>query len=119
MTKEIALKDWPAFCQIISEKYQGARINIQVINGHVEKVAEAVTLKKLLLDEQSDACNNMLTIEMESSQYQVVEPIHFILRKHPGQGDSEKFHDLEIFAENGTTVITFHPGIATNHLDGM
>jgi hypothetical protein len=29
------------------------------------------------------------------------------------------FHSLEIPAENGTTVLTFHPGIATEDLNGI
>jgi hypothetical protein len=119
MTKEIAQKDWPAFCRMISEKYHDAHINIQLINGRVEKVAQDAPLKKLVWDEQTDACNNMLVVQMEALQYEVVEPIHFILRKPKGHNGTEKFYDLEILAENGTTVITIHPGIAMEHLTGI
>jgi hypothetical protein len=119
MTKEIAQKDWPAFCRIISDKYQGALVNIQLTNGRVEKIAHDAPLKNLLWDEQSDACNNRLMIHMNSSKYEVVEPIHFILRKPAGEKGSEKYHDLEILAESGTTVMTIHPGIATVDLNGI
>ena len=104
---------------MISETHQNARVNIQVINGRVEKVAEDALLKKLVWDDQTDACNNMLVVQMDVSQYQIVEPIHFILRRPKAGNGSEHYHDLEILAENGTTVITLHPGITVESVNAV
>ncbi len=94
-------------------------MNVQVINGRVDKVAQDAQLKQLLFDEQTNACSNMLVIKTESSQFEVVEPIHMILRKPTGENGVEHFHDLEIPAENGTTVITIHPGIAVASVNAV
>jgi hypothetical protein len=119
MTKEIAQKDWLAFCRILSEKYQDALVSIQLINGRQEQIAQNTPLRSVALDQQSDGCNNRIKIHLESSRYEILEPIHFILRKPTGPKGSENFHELEILAENGTTVITIHPGITTEHLTGI
>jgi hypothetical protein len=118
MTREIAQNDWPAFCRMISEKYQGSLVSIQVIHTRVEKIAENVPLVELVLDEQTDACSNRLTIDTGSMQHEIVEPIHLILRKPEGHEGAEKFHTLEIPAENGNTVVTFHQGITPEDLKG-
>ena len=119
MTKEIAQKDWPVFCQMLSEKYQDALVSIQLINGRQEQIAQNTPLRSVFLDQQSDGCNNHLKIHLESSRYEILEPIHFILRKPIGPKGSESFHELEILAENGTTIITIHPGISAANLSGI
>ena len=119
MTREITQKDWPAFCQMVSIKYQGALVNLQTINTRVETIGTDLPLQSLRLDERSDACNNLLTVSTGSLQHQIVEPISFVLRKPSGHACAEKFHALEIPAESGTTVLTIHPGIASQDLNGF
>jgi hypothetical protein len=119
MTREIPQKDWPAFCRRVSEKYQGVLVNIQVVNTRIEQIAQDLPLQKLLLDEQADACSNQLIIEAGVLQHEIVEPIRLILRKPAGHENSDRFHILEISAESGTTVVTFHPGIAASDLEGI
>jgi hypothetical protein len=117
MTREIAQKDWPAFCLLISEKYRDALVNIQLINTHIEQLAPDSPLQRFVLDSRTDACSSHLIIEAGSLQHELVDPIRFILRKPAGQPGSERYHALEIPAENGTTVVTFHPGIASEDLN--
>lgn len=117
MTREIAEKDWPAFCRMISAKYQGSMVNVQVVNTRVEKIVENVPLLELVLDERTDACSNRLTVATASLQHEIVEPIRMILRKPAGHEKSDSFQALEIPAESGTTVVNFHPGIAIKDLD--
>ena len=119
MTREIAQKDWPAFCRMISDKYQGALVNVQVVNTRIEKIVENVPLLELVLDEKNDACSNRLTVATGTLQHEIVEPIRMILRKPAGHEQSDKFQALEIPAESGTTVVNFHPGIATEYLSGL
>jgi hypothetical protein len=119
MIREIAQKDWPAFCQMVSTKYQGTLVDLQMINTRVETIGTDLPLQSLLFDGQSDACNNLLTIATGSLQHQIVEPISFVLRKPTGHEGAEKFHALEIPAESGTTVLTIHPGIASQDLNGL
>ena len=119
MTHEIEQKNWPAFCRLISEKYQGTEVNLQLINTRVENIVQGLPLQGLRLDQRTDACSDHLIIEAGSIQHEIVEPIRLILRKPTGQEHAERFHALEIPAENGTTVLTFHPGIATEDLNGI
>ena len=119
MTREIAQKDWPAFCRLISEKYQGDLVNIQVVSTRIEPIAQGLPLAGLRLNERTDACSDHLIIEAGALEHEVVEPIRLILRKPTGQEHEEHFHILEIPAESGTTVVTFHPGIAVGDLDGL
>lgn len=119
MTKEIAQKDWPAFCRMLSEKYADALVSIQLINGRQEQIAQNTRLRSVALDQQSDGCNNHLKFHLESTRYEILEPIHFILRKPVGPTGSESFHELEILAEEGTTVITIHPGLSAANLNGI
>jgi hypothetical protein len=119
MTREIAEKDWPAFCRMISAKYQGAIVNVQVVNARIEKIVDQVPLLELVLDERTDACSNRLTVATASLQHEIVEPIRMILRKTAGHEKSESYQALEIPAESGTTVVSFHPGIATKDLDEL
>src|SRR6202012_4234505 len=71
MTKEIAQKDWPAFCRMLSEKYADALVSIQLINGKQEQIAHSTRLGSLILDQQSDGCNNHLKFHLESSRYEI------------------------------------------------
>ena len=119
MTKEIAQKDWQTFCQMLTEKYQDALVSIQLINGRLNQIALSTPLRSVFLDQQSGGCNNHIKIHLESTRYEILEPIHFILRKPNGPKGSESFHELEILSENGTTVITIHPGISAEHLAGI
>jgi len=102
---------------MLTQKYQDALVNIQLINGRLNQIALNTPLRSVFLDQQSGGCNNHIKIHLESSRYEILEPIHFILRKPSGPKGSESFHELEILAENGTTVITIHPGITTEHLN--
>lgn len=116
MTREINQKDWTAFCQLVSEKYQGAQVNLQLINSRVENIAQGLPLQGLRLNPRTDACSDHLVIEAGGIQHEILDPIRLILRKPTGQEHLERFHALEIPAENGTTVLTLHPGIAAEDL---
>jgi hypothetical protein len=85
MTHEIEQKNWPAFCRLISEKYQGTEVNLQLINTRVENIVQGLPLQGLRLDQRTDACSDHLIIEAGSIQHEIVEPIRLILRNPTGQ----------------------------------
>ena len=72
----------------------------------------------VFLDDKSDACNNILAIETglpgeKSVRHVIEEPIRILLR---GEHGSDRYHRMEILAENGTTLVIFHPGLTPDLL---
>ena len=109
MVAEIPEKFWGQFCENLNSQNEVLVDIRHEAKGEVRVVAQGTSIQSASFDETSDACNNILTFELGSgSQYHVVEPIRLILRK---ENRSAQYHLLEIPAEDGTTVLVFHPGI--------
>jgi len=114
-TVEIAPKKWKQFCDKLQEFCQGALVNIQLLppDGATRTVAADLPLLRFSLDDKSDNCNTNLVIEAglpgeKAVRHIVVEPIHIRLKNN---GDGDRYHQLQIIAENGTTLIVIHPGL--------
>ncbi len=74
-----------------------------------DAVAQNDMFQSMTLD-TTDACNNMITISFGQAgesrhHHQVIEPIHLRIKQN---GDGKKH--LQIEAENGVTLLTFHSG---------
>ena len=109
MVAEIPEKFWGQFCENLNSQNEVLVDIRHEAKGEVRVVARGTSIQSASFDETSDACNNILTFELGSgSQYHVVEPIRLILRK---ENRNAQYHLLEIPAEDGTTVLVFHPGI--------
>lgn len=119
MTVEIPQKHWAQFCDKLNESQTGAMMDIRVqADGDFRLVAQSVPLKSTVFDEGHDACNNAIVIEFglpneKPSQHSVLGPARLVLRK---QTDGDNFNLLEMPAENGMTVVIFHPGISRSFL---
>jgi hypothetical protein len=122
MIAEISRKGWEAFCQRLTEFHRGRMIRIEVLGqtGSMETAADDVPLQRFILEEREGECSDVLLLEAggteeQSIQHRIIEPIHLRLKEqHDG-----RFKQLEIQAESGGTIITFHPGIPQNVLDGL
>jgi hypothetical protein len=119
-TVEIAPKKWKEFCGRLQEFCQGALVNIQLVppDGAATILAPDLPLLRFALDDKSDDCNTNLVIEAglpgeKAVRHVVVEPIH-IRFKNDGGGD--RYHRLQIIAENGTTLVVIHPGLDPERL---
>ena len=82
-----------------------------------EPVAGAV-FESMVLD-TSDACNDMITLRLKGDReivHEIVEPVRITLQPSGANGD---FNPLQIAAENGTYIITFHPAIHARMLEDL
>lgn len=115
---EIRNTTYKAFCDEFTRLHQGSLITIEMLDaeGNRIEVARDIPLDRMVLD-QNDECNDILVINASEPgkrgiDHMVVEPIHIIVRENE---DHTKM--LQINAENGTTLVTYHSGqLATNAL---
>jgi hypothetical protein len=120
MIYEIKSSDWPAFCQRLSQQRAGAMVKLETIESNgikTERVASA-SFQSLVLD-QTDACNDVITLRLRSTReivHKILDPIHITL--YPS-GESGDFNPLQIAAENGITIITLHPAIHAQMLGDL
>jgi hypothetical protein len=122
-TVEIGPKNWAQFCDKVQEICHGALLNIQLTppEGATRTVARDLPLLRMTFDDKSDRCNNNLVIEAglpgeKPLGHVVVEPIHIRLRD---EGGEDRYHRLQIIAENGTTDVEFHPGLKAAQVEGL
>jgi len=123
MTMEVSAKKWNQFCATFQQLRRGTMISIEHTrpDGASESIARDVALVRISLDDQSNPCSTNLHIEAGLPGetpvcHKVIEPIHVRLKNGDG---SERYHRLEITAENGTTTIVFHPGLNPEMLKGL
>lgn len=122
MTIEIPQDRWAQFCDKLNELQAGAMMDIRIqADDDFRLVARSVPLQWTLYDEAHDACNNAIVIEFglpdeKPAQHSVIGPARLVLRK---KTDGDNYSLLEMPAENGLTVITFHPGISRSLLNEL
>jgi len=122
MTIEIPPARWAQFCDKLNESQLGTMMDIRLeAGGDLRLVAQSVPLQAAVFVETRDACNSIILIEFglpdeRPVQHSVVDPARIILRK---QSDSDRYNLLEMVAENGMTVIIFHPGINRKVLNDL
>lgn len=112
MIHEIKSSDWPAFCRKVTEQQADAMVKLETIepNGvKTEQFANA-TFQSLVFD-QTDACNDVITLRLRNTRemvHEILDPVQITL--HPSGGIVD-FNRLQIKAENGISIITMHPAI--------
>jgi hypothetical protein len=121
-TTEIGRESWEKLCERITNHNPGSLVNVELVqpDGLQKAIAHDLPLRQIGVDAESDACNDLLILEMghptqKPLRHVIVEPIHVRLR-HNGQG---RYHRLEVAAENGTTTIDFRPGLPVTIADGV
>jgi len=119
-TFEVPQDRWNPFCEQLAKLSPDAMVRIKNVrpDGVTDVVADNAPLLRFSIDEKSDACSNTLLIEAgEPGEAQVrhlvIEPIRIILKDDGNEG---RYHTIEIPAENGTTLVTLHPGITSEAL---
>ncbi len=123
MTVEVIENGWEQLCERIQEACHGGMVNIQLVesDGTATTIAQDLPLQRVALDDKSDPCNNNVIIEAglpneKPVRHVVIEPIHIRLKNDSG---AERYNHLHILAENGTTIVTFHPGVNPELLKGI
>ena len=120
-TKEIQSKDWDKICERINNLRREALLTIEVLEpgGKKRQLARDVPLQSIVFD-RSDACNDRMTLSVgpaaqKPMTHQIVQPIHIILK--PAENGS--FNPMQIEAESGITLLTFHPALRPDFLQGL
>jgi hypothetical protein len=110
-TQEIRTDQWKNFCDQFSQINQGSLVTLEMAepDGTRTEIARNTPLQKITLD-KSDPCNDVISISVGEPgkrcvTHLVVEPIHL---KYKQTGERNK--TLQMEAENGTTLLTFHSG---------
>jgi hypothetical protein len=121
MTTEIPSKNWQELCRNVSELHRGTlEIRLLEPSGKTSTGAGNIPFRSMIFQKQSD-CNDVLLIEtglpdQRPAQHRILEPIRIVLRKDGANG---RFNLMEILAEEGTTGITFHPGLNSDSLEKL
>ena len=109
---EIPSEDWAGFCEDFTRINRGSLLSIELLerNGGRIPIAYNMPLEQMRLD-QSDQCMDVISISLSEPgkraiDHLIIDPVHLILRV----SESRK-KVLELDAENGTTLMTFHSGV--------
>ena len=109
--QEIQSEDWCDFCEKFTDANRGSLLTVEVVerDGIQSDIARDSPLEKMTFD-KTDACSDIITISLgpvgeRRINHFVIEPIHLLLTK-----TKEGSKRLQIEAENGTTIVTFHSG---------
>lgn len=108
---EIPSREWPVFCQKFTSVNRGSLLAVELreTSGRQSELVRDLPLDRIEF-RKTDGCNDEILLvagQMGGKQvsYLIVEPIHLTVRQN---GEGRKL--LQIDAENGTTLITFHSG---------
>jgi hypothetical protein len=122
MTTEIPQKSWDTFCRRLKTDYRGAvTVRWTQPGGDARIIAESLPLQTIAFQKRDNECSDALTVEAAEGnarplQHQIIEPIRLVLRKN---GETGRYHELDILAETGKTEITFIPGLDPSLLDKL
>jgi hypothetical protein len=121
MTTEIPQKSWDTFCQRLQADYRGAvTVRWTQPGSPARVIVENLPLRAFTFQKRNNECSDTLTLEAAAGnarplQHQIIEPIRLVLRKN----GNDRYHELDILAETGTTEITFTPGLEPALLDKL
>jgi len=120
MIHEIDSHDWPIFCQRLTEQRDGATVKLEVVGSNglrIEKAANA-TLQRMVF-EATDSCSDLITLRLVNPAeiiHEIIEPIQITLQ---ASGNTSELNLITIEAESGITLITLHPAIQAQMLEGF
>jgi hypothetical protein len=121
--KEIRTQDWNTFCRRLNEFERGANVDILWIDRATNaerSVARAVEFENISFG-QRDGCSDQIVIRAggeggRETRHEITEPIHILLRE---SGQNGTYNAVAVEAEEGTTILTFHPVIHPGWLEGL
>src|SRR4051812_14738409 len=121
--REIQTQDWSAFCDRLNQFEDGATVDIHWIDRETKidkEIAHAAQFREITFGRR-DGCSDQITIRAggeagSGTRHDIVEPIHILLRE---VGDGNGFDAMAVEAEEGTTLMTFHPVIRSTWLEGL
>lgn len=120
MIHEINSHDWPAFCRLVTTQRAGAMVNLEVTgsDGLKTELAANAVLQTMVFN-ATDGCSDTIIVRVGGTReviHEIIEPI--VIRLYPS-GSSGDGHAIHIEAENGITILTLHPAIHPQMLEGL
>jgi hypothetical protein len=119
--KEIKSQNWNTFCQRLNEFERGATVDILWIERATK--AERAIAQKAEFEEitfgQRDGCSDQFLVRAggaSETRHAIAEPMYVGLRE---SGTDGNFNGVAIEAEEGTTIMTFHPVIHAGWVKGL
>jgi hypothetical protein len=121
--QEIQSSSWPMFCDRLNEFERGAKVNIHWTDRstNVEReIVHAAEFQEMTFSKR-DGCNDQIVIRTggdagQETRHEIVEPIRIFLRDTAKGADH---NGVAVEAEEGTTILTFHPAIRQEWLKGV
>jgi hypothetical protein len=121
--KEIRTQDWNTFCQRLNEFERGATVDIIWIDRatNTERpVARRAEFQEIAFGNR-DGCSDQIVIRADGeggreTRHEITEPIHILLRQ---SGNDGNYNAIAVEAEEGITILTFHPVLHADSLKGM
>ena len=110
--QEIRSEDWAAFCEKFTETNRGSLLSVESMgsDGVKNEIARDCPLDEMIF-EKTDACSDFIHLNLGGTgerriNHQIIEPIRILLVK-----SKEGRKILQIEAESGTTLVSFHTGM--------
>jgi hypothetical protein len=120
--RELHNKDWRRFCERLNTLEGGATVTIEIVTreGVRMEVARTASFEGIAYD-RSDDCNDVLTVRATgqdngTKRHTIIEPMHIKLKETE---TGAAYNSVLIEAENGITVLTFHPVLRPQWLEGL
>ncbi len=90
-------------------------IEVTESDGRTVEAARDAAFQSMILD-NGGACNDVISIRAEGEReiHRIIDPVYILLRES-GQG----YNPVEIQHEQGRTLLTFHPAIHQDVLQGL
>lgn len=111
-TQHIRSSDWREFCEKFTGFNRGSLLSVETVgaDGIRSELFRDLPLDKMTFD-KTDVCNDIISISLvgradqRKENHFVIDPVDMQL-KESNEGNKV----LQIRAENGTTLVTFHSG---------
>jgi len=116
--REVRDRDWDLFCRRLNEFERGARVTIHLVDsdGSLREIARDVSLDEIQFGPHN-ACSDKISIRgAGAARHDIIEPMRVQLR---GTEDGAAYNAVAIDSETGTTLLTFHPVIRPEWLQGL
>jgi hypothetical protein len=121
--KEIRTQDWNTFCQRLNEFERGATVDILWVDRATQAertIVHGAEFEQITFGRR-DGCSDEIVIHAggedgRETRHEITEPIHILLRE---SGNDGHFNAMAVEAEEGTTLLTFHPAIHAGWLKGL
>lgn len=122
-TLELAPKTWKRFFERLNDLGTGPELTIQTSessSAETKEIAAREPLREITFCENPGQCSNQLRINAgqtngKSVELTVVEPVRILLKN----GQNDRYNQIQILAESGTTILDLNPGLPNDVIQGL